>query len=150
MKNLYDLGYPEIKKLEKLISLVSTLDAVLVDVRFSPNSRDPQWREKAIEEKLAERYIHLKALGNKNYKEGPIEFVDLQGGLTTLANLLQSKNVIIMCACWDRAICHRVKITEVFEKEFDQKSIPLTSELIDEITSTKETNPINNTQLSLF
>ena len=150
MKNLYDLGYLEIKKLEKLVSLVSALDAVLVDVRFSPNSHDPQWRKKALEKKLGLRYHHLKALGNKNYKGGQIEFVDLQAGMNTLSNFLQLKNVIIMCACWNRAICHRIKIAEAFENEYRQKSIPLTTDLINELLSTYERASNDSTQLSLF
>lgn len=150
MKNLYDLGYLEIKKLEKLVSLVTVLDTVLVDVRFSPNSRNPQWRKKALEKKLGLRYHHLKALGNRNFKGGPIAFVDLKVGMNTLSNFLQSKNVIIMCACWDRATCHRVKIAEAFEKEYKQKSIPLTGELVNEIIRTAQSTPINSTQLSLF
>jgi uncharacterized protein (DUF488 family) len=149
VKNLYDLGYLEIKKLEKLINLVGVLDAVLVDVRFSPNSRNPQWRQAALKKALGDRYIHIKALGNKNYKEGPIEFLDLQSGLDILAHLIKTKNVIIMCACLNRAICHRVIIAETFEKEYGQKSIPLTSELVDEIIVTTATQ-INNTQLPLF
>ena len=149
MKNLYDLGYLEIKKLEKLVSLVTVLDAVLVDVRFSPNSRNPQWRKKALEKKLGLRYHHLKALGNSNFKGGPIAIVDLKVGMNTLSTFLQSKNVIIMCACSNRTICHRVKIAEAFEKEYGQKSIPLTSEMVDEILGATATQ-INNTQLPLF
>jgi uncharacterized protein (DUF488 family) len=149
MKNLYDLGYLEIKKLEKLVNLVGVLDAVLVDVRFSPNSRNPQWRQAALKKALGDRYIHVKALGNKNHKGGPIEFLDLQGGMDTLAHLTQNQKVIIMCACSNRAICHRVKIAETFEEKYDQKSIPLTDQLVSEIIGSTASQ-IKNTQLSLF
>jgi len=150
MKNIYDLGYLEIKKLEKLVSLVRTLDTVLVDVRFSPNSRNPQYRQDALKKTLGERYFHVKSLGNKNFKGGPIEFLDLQGGLDTLAHLLQEKNVIVLCACWSRERCHRLVIANAFEKEYGVTSIPLTSELVDEIIGATKPTLSNDTQLSLF
>jgi hypothetical protein len=151
MMTLYDCGYQEIKKLDKLVSLVDAFDAILVDVRYSPNSRDPQWRRKAIEKKLGLRYIHLKDLGNISYKQaGSIKFVDLPRGIATLARFLQANNVIILCACWHREICHRVKIGEVLEHEYGQKSIPLTLDLVNQIIASTNPESANDTQLSLF
>jgi hypothetical protein len=151
MKTLWDCGYQEIKKLQKLVSLVDALDAILVDVRYSPNSRDPQWRQRAIEKKLGLRYFHLRDLGNKAYKQaGTIEFVDLPRGIATLARFLQSNNVIILCGCWNRENCHRVKIVEAFEHEYGQKSIPLTLDLANEIIASINPATDTDTQFSLF
>jgi hypothetical protein len=151
MMTLYDCGYQEIKKLDKLVGLVGALDAILVDVRYSPNSRDPQWRQRALKEKLGFRYFHCRDLGNAIYKQGgSIEFVDLPRGIATLARFLQEKNVIILCACWNRENCHRVKIAEAFEREYGQKSIPLTPDLADEIIASIKSPSQTNTQLTLF
>jgi uncharacterized protein (DUF488 family) len=150
MHTLYDLSYLEITDLDILDQLVNALDAVLIDVRYSPNSRNPQWRKKAIERKLGFRYFNLKALGNIHYRGGPIEFVDLQEGIATLARFLQSKNVIIMCVCSRREICHRVKIAELFKQEYGQECIPLTPKLVNEIITSTITKSISDLQLPLF
>jgi hypothetical protein len=151
MMTLYDCGYQEIKKLDKLVSLVDALDATLVDIRYSPNSRDPQWRQRALKEKLGFRYFHCRDLGNAVYKQGgSIEFVDLPRGIATLARLLQAKNVIVLCACWNRETCHRAKIAEAFERVYGQKSIHLTLDLTNEIIASANPETANGTQLSLF
>lgn len=150
MYDLYDIGYLDVRKVEKLNALLVLLDAYLVDVRFSPNSRDPQWRQAAMKKEIGERYIHIKSLGNKNYKGGPIEFLDLPGGLDALAHLLQKKNVVVMCACWARDRCHRLNIVQEFEREYGIHGIPITRERIKELTELEQLAPPPSPQLTLF
>jgi uncharacterized protein (DUF488 family) len=149
MHELYDLGYLDLRKSEKLAQFCQAIDAVVVDARFSPNSRDPQWRKGALEKLLGERYHHVKALGNKNYKGGEIDFVDLQGGIDAIAHLLQSHPVIVMCACWKRHICHRVNVVEAFEKEYGVPSTPLTAKMVKEIVG-ENPQPFKDTDQMAF
>jgi uncharacterized protein (DUF488 family) len=79
MYQLYKFGYSG-RLPDQLQSLAERLDGVVVDIRFSPRSRIPDWSGGRLRKLLGKRYRHLPALGNRDYKGGPIEFVDLQAG----------------------------------------------------------------------
>ena len=107
MTRLYTLGYTGWTP-EALAGSVIVLEAVLADIRYSPRSRVPHWNQAHLVRLLARRYRHLKALGNRNYKGGDIELVDLPDGLRHLEALLaEYAAVILMCACRDLGTCHR-------------------------------------------
>jgi len=76
MNQLYDAGYSEIKSPDLLAGAVNALGATLVDIRFSPRSRVPYWNGPHLA-RLVAHYVHLGALGNRNYKGGSVEYVDL-------------------------------------------------------------------------
>jgi uncharacterized protein (DUF488 family) len=79
MYQLYTFGYSG-RRPDQLRTLAERLRSVVVDIRFSPRSRIPPWTDGRLRKVLGKRYRHLPALGNRNYKGGPIEFVDLQTG----------------------------------------------------------------------
>lgn len=106
MNTLYTIGYAKLSP-DRLKAQAERLNAVLVDIRFSPASRRPEWSGKRLRELLGERYVHVKALGNINYKGGPIRYVDLDGGTQAIAALLEQRPVILMCVCADVETCHR-------------------------------------------
>ena len=83
---LYDIGYLDIKEFDLLVKTIIALDAVLVDVRFSPQSRAPQWRQKYLAENLPDgTYVHMQSLGNEAYKTpGAFSFPDLDGGMKAI------------------------------------------------------------------
>jgi hypothetical protein len=103
---IYTVGYnagwtPEILKSE-----AERLGAVVADIRYSPRSRRPQWSKKRLLEILGQDYIHIRELGNSNYKgSGPIELVSTDVGLDRLHAIHRS--VILLCACRELSICHR-------------------------------------------
>lgn len=109
-QQIYTLGYSGRSPAE-IKQLVDNLDAVLLDIRFSPRSRIPHWAGKNLRALLGEtRYQHLKALGNRNYKGGPIALVDYEAGQ---AAITQAKRpVILMCVCHDYHTCHRAVVAE--------------------------------------
>ena len=74
MYQLYTFGYGG-RRPDQLRTLAVRLDGVLVDIRFSPRSRIPDWSAGRLRKVLGERYRHLPALGNRNYKGGPIHCV---------------------------------------------------------------------------
>lgn len=145
MKQLYDVGYQDIRNLQLLLKAAMELDAVIWDVRFSPRSRNAEWNKKNLEVVLSGYYYHAKEFGNKNYKGGPIEFVALDAGLGMLETALEERNVILMCACWQRNQCHRTVAAKHFEDRTGMASIPLTLALTKEIVQRSEPK-----QLDLF
>ena len=108
-KKVYTFGYSG-KDTADLDRLVDDLGAVVFDVRFSPRSRNPHWNRRALEALLGDRYRHVRALGNANYRGGPIEIVDLEEGVRTIQASPQP--VILMCVCKDPRICHRTTIAD--------------------------------------
>lgn len=105
MKRIYTTGYSG-KRITSLPDLLRRLDAVLFDIRYSPNSRVPHWRQGALEELLGSSYLHVPALGNINYKTGgEILINDLERGIRTIR--AEQKSIVLLCACEDAARCHR-------------------------------------------
>jgi uncharacterized protein (DUF488 family) len=111
MHQLYTFGYGG-QLPDQLRAPAEHLDAVVVDIRFSPRSRIPDWTAGRLQKLLGERYRHLPALGNRNYKSGPIEFVDLETGAVEVGELLSQQPVILLCACADVQRCHRLSAAE--------------------------------------
>jgi hypothetical protein len=112
--NFYTTGYTG-KAVEQLPGLLDFYDAVLADIRFAPHSRHLQWTKNYLALMLKERYRHVAALGNRNYKTaGAIQIHNLEIGI----RLIQSweKNVILLCACQDLENCHRRVVKNELEK----------------------------------
>lgn len=107
MHTIYTLGYSGIQP-EQLRAAAEQHDLVVLDVRFSPRSRRPEWTRKRLQALLGERYVHLPALGNINYKgEGPIQLADPETGIAAAAKVLEGQPVLLLCACRDVQTCHR-------------------------------------------
>lgn len=106
-QQVHTLGYSNIK-LPRLAELVDELDAIVFDVRFSPRSRNPTWSGGNLRAVLGDRYRHVKDLGNRNYRGGPIDLVDYEAGRQQIEQ--SDKPVILMCVCSDYARCHRSTI----------------------------------------
>jgi uncharacterized protein (DUF488 family) len=105
---LYTLGYSGWTP-QAIQETAQAHNAVVCDIRYSPASRHPQWRKRQLSQLLGARYQHVQALGNRNYKSGgPIELADYEAGKQVIAEILATgQSVILMCACKDRATCHR-------------------------------------------
>jgi hypothetical protein len=65
MKKLYDVGYLELRDPNLLKDFVEATGAIVLDIRFSPRSRDAGWSGTGLEKMFKEGYYyHLKDLGN--------------------------------------------------------------------------------------
>jgi len=135
---LYDLGYSELKSPALLLDAVRALDALLVDCRFKPSSRDPRYRYNYLAKRLGPQYIHLPSLGNRNFRGGPIEIVDLDAGLENIRKFLENSRVILMCGCWNREECHRKLIVQVFSARYGIRSIPITRQIAVELAADRQ------------
>ena len=140
---LYDIGYSEIKDANLLLRVAKKLDAIVVDARFSPRSRNPTWNQGNLKTLLKDRYEHVQQIGNRNYHGGPIEFVDVDEGVEQVGNLLMLKSVILMCMCPNRDKCHRTEFAKIFEQRTGIQLTPLTLEYCQELVG-------DNSQLKLF
>jgi uncharacterized protein (DUF488 family) len=112
---LYTIGYSG-WKLPRLQQTIEARSAALVDIRYTPHSRwQPVWRRPYLRRTLGTRYIHIQALGNRNYrvKGAPIAIADYPTGLQQVAQLLrQWPALVLLCGCAELDACHRKLVAE--------------------------------------
>ena len=114
---LFTLGYSG-WKVEELMRVVVSFNALLLDIRYSPNSRQPQWRRRELAAHFGERYVHVQALGNVNYRGGEMLISDYDAGKRLVQSFLAAgRNVILMCACARVAQCHRLYVATRLEAD---------------------------------
>lgn len=86
----------------------------LIDVRYAAETRNKTFAKSTLRTKLPERgirYEHVRALGNRNYRGGPMQIVDLDAGLAEVERVLaEHRTVVLMCACRTVDGCHRAPI----------------------------------------
>ena len=118
LHKLYTYGYSG-RTSDELQTLAEQLQAVVADIRFSPRSRIPDWSAGRLQKLLGDRYRHLPALGNQNYRGGPVEFVDLATGVVEVGELLRQQPVILLCVCAGAWRCHRLPAAEAIATRYD-------------------------------
>lgn len=115
--SLHTFGYSG-RSPDELQDLAERLDALVVDIRFSPRSRNPDWSGGRLRKRLGGRYHHLPALGNRNYQGGPIAFADLEAGVAAAGDLLEQRAVILLCVCGELRRCHRLLAAEAIAAQY--------------------------------
>lgn len=146
---LFDLGYNDLKKADELLAIAKTLGATVADIRFQPDTRNPEFSRKHLAEILGDDYVHIGELGNANYKGNDgIKLVDTGKGIEKLHALLAIKPVIIICACWKRNECHRLQVGYEYSKRYDISSTPITRANAREIVN--EFKKANDPQIPLL
>lgn len=117
----YTTGYTD-KNVADLPDLLDKLDAVLVDIRFSPNSRQIVWTKNYLSLLLKKRYQHIPQLGNRAYKEGKIQIQNLELGIRLITAL--DYNTVLLCACKNLNECHRfVVMAELLKRGFEVEEL---------------------------
>lgn len=98
--------------LAALQALQATTQALIVDARYLPYSRAPEWQRANLAAIFGANYHHLPALGNRNYRAaaGPIAIVDLAAGVAFLRQV--GRPVIVLCACPVALGCHTTVIRD--------------------------------------
>ena len=119
LKNFYTTGYTG-KAVEQLPALLDFNDAILADIRFAPVSRHLQWTKNYLSLMLKDRYRHVAALGNRNYKThgGAIQIHNLELGIRLIESW--DENIVLMCACPELKNCHRNVVKIELEKRGHQ------------------------------
>ena len=98
------------KDINDLKPMLDRLDAVLVEVRFSPTSDLMRWRQIYLKALLREKYHHVPQLGNRAFREGKAQIQNLDLGIKILVSF--NSNAVLMCGCEDVKQCHRLVIGE--------------------------------------
>ncbi|MBA7584664.1 hypothetical protein ES708_26621 [subsurface metagenome] len=110
------------KDINDLKPLLGALDAVLVDVRFSPTSEMMRWRQIYLKTLLREKYHHVPQLGNRVFREGKAQIQNPDLGIKILVTF--NSNAVLMCGCGDVKECHRLIIAqELRRKGFDAEEL---------------------------
>jgi uncharacterized protein (DUF488 family) len=105
----YTTGYAG-EDINDLKPMLNTLDAVLVDVRFSPTSEIMRWRGIYLKTLLREKYYHVSPLGTRAFRLGRSQIQNLDLGIRILISF--NANAVLMCECDDLKTCHRLMIAE--------------------------------------
>ena len=116
-RTIYTLGYRTDGTMRQLRHLVSQ-GCPIIDCRFWPYSKVPayqQYNADRLSQTLGCYYLHMFALGNKNFnKPEPFELVDQETGILSALCWLESLGkVCLLCGCPDPAHCHREMIANL-------------------------------------
>lgn len=129
---IYTTGYSKRGWIpETLLIEARRLDAIVVDIRFKPYSRRSEWSCTHLRLLMGKRwYFVCQALGNRNYKGGPIEIADPSKGMSDVGYIIgKGSGVILLCGCRDLEGCHRQIVgnllAECFEMGYEEISPPL-------------------------
>ncbi len=118
---IFSLGYSGVKP-EELQAVVEQYDLMVVDIRYSPRSMNVEWTRKRLMDRFGERYVHIRELGNTEYKSGNINYADLGAGLALAREQLEDHSLIILCACSDVVHCHRLPVVALLS---EQTGVPI-------------------------
>ena len=113
-QDIYTTGYSKSKP-SQIADLVESLNAILVDIRFSASSRNPAWSKTSLEKLLGERYVHCPAFGNALYRSGGMQIADYAAGKALLEHI--ERPVILLCACHSPDDCHRTVVGTMLQRD---------------------------------
>jgi len=99
------------KEINDLKPMLERLDAILIDVRFSPSESERlRWRQIYLKALLREKYRHVTHLGIRSTRAGGGDIHHLDLGIKILLSF--GSNAVLMCECAEIADCHRRLIAE--------------------------------------
>lgn len=112
-----------------LLDAVKRLDAIVLDIRYSPRSRTPEWSGARLRALFGERYQHLRAFGNVDYQHNRIRLEDAEAGILAVREMLSESSVVLMCQCKDGATCHRAVVGALLRERLGVEVIELDAAL---------------------
>jgi hypothetical protein len=126
---LYTIGYSG-WILPVLQQTVTDRGAALVDIRYRAWSWPySEWRKSHLQQSFGTRYVHIPALGNRNYKTkgAPIALAAYPTGQRQVAQLLRMWPVLVLlCGCAALAGCHRVLVADRLCQDLQEVVVHLT------------------------
>jgi len=105
----YTTGFPG-QDINDLKLMLGALDAVLIDIRFTPASETMRWRQIYLKTLLREKYRHVPQLGSRAFRSGSNQIQNLELGVKILISF--QANAVLMCECSEVKNCHRRVIAE--------------------------------------
>lgn len=120
--NLYHIGYRRTSVLDEIDqALAQDRTTILADIRYTPQSRNPEWTQAAFTKRYKKQYTWIRALGNTKHKEGTIDIANAEAGIAQLIGHLQQHPVILMCGCQAYEECHTKTVIELFQQAISSK-----------------------------
>lgn len=122
---IHTIGYTAPNAMELVQQLMSNPNTLLIDTRYSPYSRLPEWRQDALAGKYGARYRYAgQFLGNVNFRGGPIHLAQPKRGIAGLTMYLrEGHDLILLCACADYERCHRKEIVDRLLKQMPEVEV---------------------------
>jgi hypothetical protein len=116
---IYTFGYANFT-VEQLKAKALELNAIVVDTRFKPFSRVPEWNVRKLAAALEAHDVPYVAygtwFGNVNYKNGgPIQLADPMGAKAAVLGMLSQRPIVLLCQCWSWATCHRNEVAKLVQ-----------------------------------
>ncbi len=148
MEQLYTLGYTGLTP-SLILELAVKLDARVMDIRYSPWSKNELWNFDNLKKAWGARYYeHVQWLGNVNYAwpDRGIHLLDVISGTYVVKGALERRPVILMCACLDVTTCHRAVVAREMKARYGIEAIHLDRASIEAILKPE---PVEQ-QMSLF
>lgn len=123
--SIFTFGYGG-RRLRGLEVIQRDLDAIIVDIRERPWSREPEWCYAHLTEIFGSSYAHVGWWGNTARDPAAGRFVSWKLGYEQVAELLkQNRPLILMCGCRSGGGCHRSVIAKLLrEKGHPVKELP--------------------------
>jgi uncharacterized protein (DUF488 family) len=121
-KLILTFGYGNRKDYDVFLKYIDEFKiAYVIDVRLSPKAWTRKWYGDAIEKTCQSaniQYLAKPTLGNTSGRSNwiPPEPIAAAETLTELAEILDSGNVLLLCAEMDYLRCHRVGVAKELEK----------------------------------
>jgi hypothetical protein len=148
---LYEIGYRRPEALDQIDQALAQNDSlIVVDIRYTPASRNPEWTKSAFEKRFGSRYTWLRNLGNVNHhKPGNIRIADPEKGIAQLAEILKDHSAILLCGCPEYEECHRKTVADLFQqvhREHRGGILPLTVQADNETRCTTCKIPIEQAE----
>lgn len=93
---IYGYGYGG-RPVEQLAALVALHEAVVIDVRLKPWTKQPGWSLSELKAVFAGRYHWWRELGNTNYEEGgKVKLLDEKKGIAKLVKLIGAGESVVL------------------------------------------------------
>ncbi len=131
---VHHVGYTEPGARERVDALLADPHAILIDTRYRSYSKLPGWNMQELQARYQGQYKPLGSLlGNRNYKGGPIDILDLSQGIGELEKVIQAGfTPILLCKCRSKT-CHRFTILEALLAHLPALEVcpPLQVELVE-------------------
>lgn len=124
VNRVFLFGY-EGRQPSDLLAACQRFDAKLVDVRYSPRSRNAAWSGRSLAALFGDRYVWCQAFGNVLYKsKDDVQLNDPERGVAEVAALLETQSVVLLCVCPTIA-CHRTVAARLLRERLGVESVEL-------------------------
>ena len=121
-KSIFTFGYGNRKDYDVFLKYVDEFKIdCIVDIRLSPKAWTRKWYGDAIEKLCNSNHIEYLAkasLGNTSGRSNwiPPEQAAADQTLAELVDILDTKNVLLLCAELDSSRCHRVDVANKLQE----------------------------------